>query len=184
MPLKNLKKTKEMNFLKVIFNFIFVFVLFTYPVYCSELIYFASVEEKIQNGKTQSLKLYLNPVKKALTNDKFNIYYWNLVIERLPDQKKLIEKGIKIFLIKNGKLSIKSYSKKNNFNFEDTITAYFEGYFKNNVEIIKIENIVNSSKKRVYFKGLFAPLSYPDNWSRIILKNKIKSDINYFKSFF
>ncbi|NCU31431.1 MAG: hypothetical protein EOM23_00525, partial [Candidatus Moranbacteria bacterium] len=45
-----MKKTKEMNFLKVIFNFIFVFVLFTYPVYCSELIYFASVEEVMMSA--------------------------------------------------------------------------------------------------------------------------------------
>jgi len=184
MPLKNSIKKQEMSFLKVFFSLLFLLILFPFSVGGSDIIYFASVEEKIQNGKSDSLRLHMNPVKKALTNSKFNIYYWNMIIDSNTDQDKSIENSIKIFLLKNGKLSIESSSTKKNFDFDDTVIAYFEGYFKNNIEIIKVEKIANSTKKKIYFKGLFAPLSYPDTWSRIILRDKLKSDFNYFISFF
>ncbi|MCB9480696.1 MAG: hypothetical protein H6680_02565 [Desulfobacteraceae bacterium] len=173
-----------MSFLKVFFSFLPLLFLFPFPADSTDIIYFASVEEKIHNGKTDSLILYMNPVRKALTNSKFKIYNWNMIIDSNTDQDKLIEYSVKIFLLKNGKLSIESNSTKKNFDFDDTVIAYFEGYFKNNIEIIKVEKIANSTKKKIYFKGLFAPLSYPDTWSRIILRDKLKSDFNYFISFF
>jgi hypothetical protein len=159
-------------------------ILKSTSLFSADLIYFASLEEKTFNSRAVSSNLYLNPVKKALTESEFKFFYWNIIVDKRTESKNLVEKGIKAFLLKNGKLSVESFSKKENFALQDEIRVFFEGYFKNNVEIEKIENIDNSSKKKVYFRGLFAPLSYPDNWSRIMLMDKIKSDYKYFKSFF
>jgi hypothetical protein len=185
MPLKNLIKTKGQNFLRVFFSLSVFFLILPAPfAFSLDLIYFASLEEQTLNGKTKSFSLYLNPVKKALTKDKFQYFYWNIITNNHTDKKQIIESGIRAFLLKNGKLSVESYSKKENFKINDAVSAYFEGYFKNNIKILKIENIENSAKKKVYLKGLYAPLSYPDSWNRIILMDKIKSEIKYFRTFF
>ncbi|MDY0132654.1 MAG: hypothetical protein RBR53_08290 [Desulforegulaceae bacterium] len=163
---------------------ILVFISFKTLAFSSDLIYFASFEEKTSNGKTISSQLYLNPVRKSLTNTKFSNFSWDIIIENKLKKKEIMENGIKAFLLKNGKLSIESYSQKSGSKLDDTVFAYFEGYFKNNIEVIKVEKIENSTKTKVYFKAMYSPLSYPDNWSRIILKDKIQSEFKYFKSFF
>ncbi len=149
----------------------------------NDIIYFASLSESDISGKIISSSLYYNPVSKALKTEPFQKVKWNLYTKKTKNIKKIKELGVKAFLIKHGTLSIKSLSLKKKYNIKDLVEASFDGYFLNEIKITKIKNL-GKNKIKVSFQAYFAPLSYPEKWDSIILRDKIISNIKYFQSFF
>jgi hypothetical protein len=188
MQLKNLKKQKEKNFLKVILNNFLLFLsLILIPEYLyaeNNIIYFASFEETSRNGKIISSDISFNPVRLSLSSSNFKKHEWSVTVNTYKSEKELLLSGIRIFLLRNGSLSLNSDSKKFNSSLNDTVTSSFQGYFLNEIEIKKIIKKNNGSDIEVFFKGFYAPLSSPDKWEGIIFRDKIKAGLKYFKSFF
>ncbi|MGM0418090.1 MAG: hypothetical protein ACQEQS_05155 [Thermodesulfobacteriota bacterium] len=151
----------------------------------NNIIYFASFDETSRNGKIISSDISFNPVRLSLSSSNFKKYEWSVTTTNADkSEKELVLSGIRLFLLKNGSLSVNSGSKKFNSHLNDTVTSSFQGYFLNEVEIKKIIKKNKGSDIEVFFEGFYAPLSSPDKWEGIIFRDKIKAGLKYFKSFF
>ncbi len=165
--------------------------------------YYVRFDIKSVNNRVERSNLLIVPTEYEFRQEKFTSFiihgsanYSATDVNGLDIQTRAIHNAIKNFLEEHGLESVKSQSTTVRGLAQDEID--FHGHtLVNDQTVVSFEGVVklpykilsNSFNKEIGIYSVtiqleFAPLAFPDKWTDMRFKHKVKMLLNNFKSFF